>query len=112
MDKQEQQQNQCKMNKEIGKLKESGPAFPKDGGPAFPKVDEKYNPAHGQCYEYIGGMSLRDWFATFAPPRANWYPDSWDKGTRGAGDREQQLKFDIQWRYVFSDAMLKERKSG
>jgi len=21
---------------------------------------------HGQCYEYIGGMSLRDWFAGMA----------------------------------------------
>lgn len=50
-------------NEEIGELKESGPAFPKDGGPAFPKVDATYSPAHGECYEYIGGMSLLDWLA-------------------------------------------------
>ena len=74
------------------------------GGPAFPTT-----PEHQERISGLGGpgMTLRDWFATHAPPMPEqWFKDSprniadplWHWGEASAA-----------WAFYYADAMLAER---
>lgn len=66
----------------------------KDGGPAFPT-------AMGE------GMSLRDYFATHAPPPPDWWIHSY---ADRANDLDSVANVIAQWNYAYADAMLRERE--
>lgn len=77
-----------------------------NGGPAFPEALVDLSTG-SMCIQR--GMSLRDWFATFAPPIPDWWcgectkPDS-PYFTTISSQRE------IFWRYRYADDMIAERR--
>lgn len=46
-----------------------------DGGPAFP-LAAKFTDAQGDAVAVAHGMTLRDWYATYAPEAPDWFVDS------------------------------------
>jgi hypothetical protein len=69
----------------------------KDGGPAFPVPDSHH--ANGQVQYGANGMTLRDWLAGQALPRA----------TIGAGGSAPAIAARA---YFIADAMLAAREKG
>lgn len=88
-----------------------------DGGPAFPQLIRlKSNTTMTPDYhaESIGGMTLRDYFASREDSLP---PDSWIQSTFGSHnpniDSLQGVDYShalSKWRYQMADAMLEERK--
>lgn len=78
------------------------------GGTAFP-TSVSAGP-DGGLDSGTSGMSLRDFFATHAPPM----PDDWASFRRleveSQDDAEQELKLMAQWAYAYADSMLKARQ--
>ena len=74
-----------------------------DGGPAFPSA-EAYLDNSGFKPVSMPGMTLRDYFASHAPVRAEVYVPA---GIPRVGLSEIQL--DILWCWEYADAMIKER---
>lgn len=75
-----------------------------DGGPAFPQPNfpARENNEITCADDYgAGGMTLRDWFATFSPDFLG------DKDTR---DKEGRMIAEAIARYHWADAMLEARK--
>ena len=72
----------------------------KDGGPAFPHAQRLWdNDAQSWAVHSVGGMTLRDWFAGQALPRA----------TIGAGGSAPAIAARA---YFIADAMLAARLEG
>ncbi len=70
-----------------------------DGGPAFPAPI-----APGA--DWLCGASLRDYFASHAPPPPKWWMDDWAKN---ANDLDAVARVMSQWAFAYADAMLAER---
>ena len=84
------------------------------GGPAFP--------IEGTATPYAHGMTLRDWFATKAPPIPHWWmekeerslqPPKWQEGMLASDwDRlwnEFYMHRLASWAFHYADAMIAER---
>lgn len=77
-----------------------------DGGPAYPHASWEYTGSGGETalYHKPGAVTLRDYFASKAPP----YP--FDPKIVPEGDITRAVAArDAVWRYAHADAMLKER---
>jgi hypothetical protein len=74
---------------------------PDDGGSAFPRTEDAIN--HRNRDFDLDGMTLRDYFATHAPPMT----DQWWKDSKGDG--HHWVDADAAWRYAHANAMLKAR---
>lgn len=71
------------------------------GGPAFPVHDVvRHAP-------YTGGMTLQDYFAAHAPAAPAWWWESY-KGI-WKDELDKAAEHEAQWRFVYADAMLKQR---
>lgn len=71
----------------------------KDGGPAFPYAFQHENSVNFSKSRFAPGMTIRDWFAGQALPRA----------TIGAGGCAAAISARA---YFIADAMLAARKKG
>lgn len=65
------------------------------GGPAFPNVPDG---AGDKWADWDKGISIRDYFATHAPPPGRFKPDD-----------QPSEEFYAEWAYAYADAMLAER---
>ena len=83
-----------------------------NGGPAFPIPGSVDNNCNVTFPEY--GMTLRDYFASNAPPAPHgWIGSSDDANTNIAsfGSRpDSEIFLMIEWRWYYADAMLTERE--
>jgi hypothetical protein len=83
-----------------------------DCGPAFPRPDSTCSEAdavNGTTDPGSPGMTLRDWFASQAPPM----PDDWASFRRVElpehEEPQQELRLMAEWAYSYADAMIAAR---
>ena len=86
----------------------------KDGGPAFPaKVSVNRDTGEIQPHQfgsndfYTPGLSLRDYFATHAPPPPGWWIEQYGATT----SLSEHGKLIADWSWTYADAMLAAREA-
>ena len=72
-----------------------------DGGPAYPGTEARASDGH---YYPHPGMSLRDRFASNAPPMTDGF---WEDSE---GDGYSYIESVATWNYLYADCMLAERE--
>ena len=75
---------------------------PKDGGPAFPVLDQG---GVGQLYSRSGGMTLRQYYASHAPPPT----EQWEKDSAQENPKEHITEIIAAWNFKYADSMLAEQ---
>ena len=95
------------------------------GGPAFPIpvagcTDGGVYNTMEQSGGQLGGMTLRDWFATHAPEPPEWWLQTQRQHDHNRNPHNEDHKppirsdaeIDAAWRWTWADAMLAERERG